>query len=116
MFNRFDILEAHYLFAALYHNGQGSKGYSTLSRIVVTGFVPRHNLTPDTLTDNGQDIYANLVSDYNERQERADDMAYTYDDSPDDKSFAQRNTVAYDDAPEGAFDGNDELLGFFVRC
>ena len=59
-FNRFDIVEAYYLFFSHYHEGQWSEKYERLSKIT-TYFKPAPCLT---LTENGQEIYNNL-----ERQE-----------------------------------------------
>jgi hypothetical protein len=59
--NRFDIVEAHYLFLIHYHEGQWSEKYSRLSKIT-TYFKPAPSGV--TLTENGQEIYNNL-----ERQE-----------------------------------------------
>jgi hypothetical protein len=57
-FNRFDIVEAHYLFLTQYHEGQWSEKYSRLSKIT-TYFKPARSGI--TLTDNGLEIYNNLV-------------------------------------------------------
>ena len=59
--DRFDIVEAHYLFLIHYHEGQWSEKYSRLSKIT-TYFKPAPSGV--TLTENGQEIYNNL-----ERQE-----------------------------------------------
>jgi hypothetical protein len=59
--DRFDIVEAHYLFLTHYHEGQWSEKYSRLSKIT-TYFKPAPSGV--TLTENGQEIYNNL-----ERQE-----------------------------------------------
>ena len=59
--DRFDIVEAHYLFLTHYHEGQWSDKYSRLSKIT-TYFKPAPSGV--TLTENGQEIYNNL-----ERQE-----------------------------------------------
>lgn len=57
-FNRFDIVEAHYLFLTQYHEGQWSKKYSRLSKITKY-FKPANSGI--NLTDNGLEIYNNLV-------------------------------------------------------
>ena len=57
-FNRFDIVEAHYLFLTQYHEGQWSKKYSRLSKITKY-FKPAYSGI--NLTDNGLEIYNNLV-------------------------------------------------------
>ena len=60
-FDRFDIISAHYQFAADYHGGQYSDLYAKLSRIS-SYFRPGIAWSGyDSLTDNGQSIYDNLV-------------------------------------------------------
>ncbi len=59
-FDRFDIVEAHYLYCADYHEGQASRLYARLCRILQY-FKPGPNLTYETLSDNAQFIYDNLV-------------------------------------------------------
>jgi hypothetical protein len=61
MFDRFDICEAWYLYAADYHGGQSSKLYAKLSQLNRIGFRPSPILSLDSLTENGQEIYQNLV-------------------------------------------------------
>lgn len=63
-FDRFDILSAHYAFAAAHHGGQGSDLYFRLSRI-------GRYFTPgaawrgyDSLSENGQAIYDDLAYRY----------------------------------------------------
>lgn len=64
-FDRFDIVSAHYAFCADYHEGQGSELYAKLCRIgnyfspsiVWKGY--------DSLSENWQIIYDNLVSLHN---------------------------------------------------
>ena len=63
-FNRFDIIEAHYVFYSDYHSGQWSDFYKRLSRI--TGyFKPRPNISYVTLSENSKDIYAALLERHN---------------------------------------------------
>ena len=57
-FNRFDIVEAYYLFFTQYHEGQWSEKYIRLSKIT-TYFKPA--IGSITLSDNGLAIYNNLV-------------------------------------------------------
>ena len=59
-FDRFDICEAYYLFFTNYHWGQGSDLYYRMSRML-DYFKPSPSLRYDTLTENGQYIYDNLV-------------------------------------------------------
>lgn len=68
-FDRFDIVEAHYLFYSHYHSGGASEGYKRLSRI--TGsmhFRPSPLLAYDTLSENAQAIYDNLVRRFDRRE------------------------------------------------
>lgn len=59
-FDTFDVLEAHYLFLSLWHEGQFSDKYRRLSRL--TGyFRPRPSLRLTSLTPNGKAIYSVLV-------------------------------------------------------
>ena len=62
-FDRFDIVEAHYIFCGEYHEGVRSKKYHMLSKM--TGyFKPRYFLQKDgyeALTENGKEIYKMLV-------------------------------------------------------
>ena len=64
-FDRFDIVEAHYLFYSQYHEGQFSDGYRKLSRIQQ---VYRPGLYGwedyNDLSENGKVIYKNLVAKY----------------------------------------------------
>jgi hypothetical protein len=63
-FDRFDIAQAHYAFACDYHGGQTCELYARLCRIsrylklspLFRGF--------DSLSENGQEIYNNLVTKY----------------------------------------------------
>lgn len=62
-FDRFDICEAHYLFLTNYHEGQWSDKYRRLCKLTrKMGFQPNYLLRCKLdLTDNGQEIYAELV-------------------------------------------------------
>jgi len=65
IFDRFDILEAHYVFAMQFHGGQGSELYARLSRIS-RFFKPRQSLNSHIdLSDNGLEIFENLLIRYN---------------------------------------------------
>lgn len=61
-FDRFDIMEAHYLYYRDYHTGQSSYKYIRLSKMKLKGFKPFQNLSFKTLTENGQEIYKQLVN------------------------------------------------------
>jgi len=63
-FDRFEIVEAYYAFCCDYYSGQGDKLYARLCRI-------RKYYKPspmfkgyESLTDNSQAIYDNLVKRY----------------------------------------------------
>lgn len=60
-FDRFDICEAYYLFAAHWHGGQSSKEYRIFGRLDKIKFKARDSLSVETLSDNGLAIYTNLV-------------------------------------------------------
>ena len=60
--NRFDICEAYYLYCRDNHQGQWSKEYEVLGRLINMRFKPGINLEVDELTENGKQIYDNLVS------------------------------------------------------
>ena len=62
-FDKFDICEAHYVFAMLWHGGQRSAEYRKLGQLFLMGFRPRFSLSDEgDLTENGREIYDNLVS------------------------------------------------------
>lgn len=63
-FDRFDICEAYYLYAYDYHDGQYSKTYEIFGRLHNMGFKPSPLLCYDLLSDNGKEIYDNLVKKY----------------------------------------------------
>jgi hypothetical protein len=69
-FDRFDIVEAHYLFCSLYHNGMWSDEYKRLCRITSKlKFIPRPNLCGfESLEENGKEIYADLVRGHYQKQ------------------------------------------------
>jgi len=60
-FERFDICEAYWLYASLYHSGQWSKLYAVLGRLHSIGFTPGMGFSYSSLTDNGREIYESLV-------------------------------------------------------
>lgn len=57
-FDRFDICEAYFLALMECHGGQWSKEYARLCRLM-SYFKPPPNLTTETLTENGREIYTN---------------------------------------------------------
>ncbi len=63
--NRFDICEAWFTFAMLYHNGQWSDDYLIFGRLEAMKFKPSPSLSDERdLTENGRAIFDNLVSRY----------------------------------------------------
>lgn len=61
--DRFDVLEAYYLFATLHHGGQGSPEYKIFGRLHKLGFKPRPSLRrPEDLTPEGRAVYDELVA------------------------------------------------------
>ena len=69
-FDRFDIVEAHYLFYSQYHEGQWSDGYKRLCKITSKlKYVPSplfHGF--DDLSDNSKEIYGVLVHKFYEKE------------------------------------------------
>ena len=64
-FNRFDICEAHYLFAMEYHGGQWRELYEKFAQLNRIGFKPRPLLySEEDLTENGKGIYRSLVEQW----------------------------------------------------
>ncbi len=67
-FDRFDICEAHYIFAMLWHNSgvpepDGKIIYQKFSQLLRLGFKPRPGLDgPKDLEENGHAIYWDLVA------------------------------------------------------
>jgi hypothetical protein len=60
-FDRFDIVSAYYLFLTFYHDGQASKFYGRLCKLL-KHFRPGPSLSDETdLTENGRAIYDRLV-------------------------------------------------------
>ncbi len=59
-FDRFDVAEAYYLFLSEYHEGQNSEKYRRLCKLTES-FKPRPSLSYESLEENGQAIYNNLV-------------------------------------------------------
>ena len=62
-FDRFDIVEAHYLALTHCHGGQDSPEYARLCHIQ-TYFKPPMDLGFETLTENGQTIYECACTKY----------------------------------------------------
>lgn len=62
-FNRFDIVEAHYMYYTNYHGGMHTTEYARLSKIL-TYFTPSPLLrTEDDLEENSRMIYDSLVQE-----------------------------------------------------
>jgi len=60
-FDRFDICEAYYVFATLWHGGMFTKEYAIFGRLEKCGAVPPSNISLDTLSENARLIYDDLV-------------------------------------------------------
>jgi hypothetical protein len=62
-FDRFDICEAYYCYATLYHGGQSSPEYALHSVFERLQFNCRDSAThnPEALTENGRAIFDRLV-------------------------------------------------------
>ena len=69
-FNRFDICDAYYVYAANYHGGQYTDTYRIFGRLEKIGYRPSSNLSEDSLEENARLIYDRLVEkdtgDYDE--------------------------------------------------
>lgn len=61
IWDRFDIVSAHYIYCVEWHGGQWSAEYARLCRIR-RYFRPSGLLSVDTLTDNARLIYDVLVA------------------------------------------------------
>jgi hypothetical protein len=62
-FDRFDICEAYYMFATLYHGGMRSKEYRIFGRLHKIKFCPAPSISVETLEENARAIFDNLVAD-----------------------------------------------------
>ena len=86
-FDRFDICEAYYLYAANYHGGQATETYAIFGRLNNLQFRPAPGLSePDDLTENGQEIYYNLVANGYRKENVPNpftDKHYDYDPNQD---------------------------------
>ena len=61
-FDRFDICEAHYLFACLYHEGMGSETYAKFAQLERIEFRCAPGIQePRDLSENGRSIFRDLV-------------------------------------------------------
>jgi hypothetical protein len=62
-FDRFDICMAHYVFANLWHEGQGSATYAKFAQLNRVRFSPSVCFSglPKDLDDNAKEIYRQLV-------------------------------------------------------
>ncbi len=62
MFDRFDICEAYFVYAMLWHGGQFTKDYAIFGRLAKIGFRARPSLCDETdLEENAREIYDALV-------------------------------------------------------
>lgn len=60
-FDRFDICEAYYVFATLFHGGQWTKEYAIFGRLEKLGFRAPSSIDPEDLNENARLIYDDLV-------------------------------------------------------
>lgn len=61
-FDRFDICAAHWMFACLYHGGQGSRLYSKFAQLDRLRFRPALGWgRPCDLPENAREIFRQLV-------------------------------------------------------
>ena len=61
-FNRFDICEAHYLFAVNCHMGAFTKAYAKFGQLARIKFRPGPMLRIESLSENAREIYDALVA------------------------------------------------------
>jgi len=70
-FDRMDICEAYFVYAMLYHEGMGSKEYAIFATLERLGFKASPFLNDeDSLTENGREIFDQLVSGEREVRDR----------------------------------------------
>ena len=60
-FDKFDICEAYYVYASLYHSGQWSKAYAIFGRLERMKFKPSPMLSEEILTENALEIFNGLI-------------------------------------------------------
>ena len=61
-FDKFDICEAHYIFAVLYHGGQSCPIYAKFAQLDRIGFRPSPLLSDENdLNENARSIFEDLV-------------------------------------------------------
>ena len=64
IFNRFDLVEAYYVYFVNFHGGQNSVEYKRLSKML-NYFTPRKSLRDnpciDQLEDTGKQVYSDLL-------------------------------------------------------
>jgi hypothetical protein len=59
-FDRFDICEAYYVFACLWHGGQTSEIYKIFGQLERMSFKPSMSLGLETLSENSREIFNQL--------------------------------------------------------
>jgi len=62
MFDRYDVCDAYYLYAALYHGGQWTLDYEIFGRLHAIGYKPNRTLSVETLGSNARLIFDELVA------------------------------------------------------
>lgn len=65
MFNRFEVCEAYYIFLSENHEGQFSKKYTRLCRLLAY-FTPSPFLSRDTLSENALALLMRLEREENQ--------------------------------------------------
>lgn len=60
-FDRFDVCEAFWHFAAEYHGGQGSGEYAIFGRLHRIGYKPGPMADKRTMSENGRAILADMI-------------------------------------------------------
>jgi hypothetical protein len=67
MANRFTVFDAYYMFASLYHGGQGSKEYAYFGRLDRLGYkagLGASSQNPDRLSEDAREVYDRLVYEH----------------------------------------------------
>ncbi len=63
-FDRFNVCEAYYVFASLYHGGQFSEEYRIFGRLDNIRFSPSPLISVESLEENARAIFDNLVESH----------------------------------------------------
>lgn len=88
--DRFDIVEAYFLYHMLWHDGQWGKLYALSGTFAKLKFTPRPGLSGvEDLTENAQEIYYQLEHGFTEVRDRREDRS-----DSDPKTGAQYGDLA----------------------